>query len=118
MLSDFSFAQDTIGFIIEEKIDSDVLRDLGKRIVATLQENKKMSLYLEDMGIQSFTPNSIFIGILFPFRYSRKFSKLALISDRKWIHFIAFWHNLFTPVKVKSYSIAHRLDAMSWIMER
>ena len=118
MLSDFSFAEDTIGFIIEEKVDSEVLRELGKRIVATLQENQKMSMYLEDMGIQSFTPNSIMIGIFSPFRYSRKFSKLALITDRKWIHFIAFWLNLFTPNKVKSYKIAHRLEAMSWIMER
>lgn len=118
MLSDFSFAQDTIGFIIEGNLDTKSMYELGAGIRDTLVENKRMSLYLEDMEIQSFSFNAIIIGTLFPFRYGSKFDKMALVSDRKWIHFIGFFQNILFRMKVKSFSTEHRLDAMSWIMDR
>ena len=118
MLSDFSFAEDTIGFIIEGDVDKKVTHELGKAIYETLKENSKMSLYLEDMSIRSFTTRAILIGALFPFKYGKKFNKLALISDRKWLHIFGYLQNALTGVKVRTFTSKKRLDGMSWIMDR
>jgi hypothetical protein len=118
MLSDFSFAEDSIGFIVEGDVDREVMYRMGKSIQGNLVENKKMCLYLEDMDIRTFSFRAIFIGILFPFRFSHKFSRMALVSDRKWIHFIAFLQNAFFQFSVKSFSTENRLEAMRWIMDQ
>ena len=118
MLSDFSFAQDTIGFIIEGNLDTEEMYELGAGIRDTLIENKQMSLYLEEVEVQNISLNAILIGALFPFRYGRRFHKMALVSDRKWIHFIGYIQNILFRMKVKSFHTEHRLDAMSWIMDR
>ena len=118
MLSDFSFAQDTLGFIIEGDVDTEALQILGKRIHETLIENKKMSLYLEDLNIQSFSSSSILTGFLFPFRYGNRFYKMALITDRWWIHTIGFIQNIFFSVKIRTFTTENRVDAMSWIIDR
>lgn len=118
MLSDFSFAQDTIGFIIEGDLDTKAMHELGARIHDTLIENKSMSLYLEEMDVHNISSNAVLIGTLFPFRYGKKFDKMALVSDRKWIHFIGFIQNSLFRMNVKSFSTEYRLDAMSWIMDR
>ena len=117
MLSDFRFAKDTIGFIVEGDVDKTVMHELGKGIKETLQENKKMSLYLEDLDIRSFTRNAIMTGTFFSFKYNRKFKKLALVSDRKWLRIIGFVQNLLSPVKVKTFTSKERLKGMSWIMD-
>ena len=118
MVSEFSFAEDTIGFFIEGDVDRQATHELGKGIYETLTENTKMSLYLEDMNIHSFTTTAILIGIIFPFKYGRKFNKLALVSDRKWLHIVGYIQNTLTSVKVRSFSTKDRLEGMSWIMDR
>jgi hypothetical protein len=118
MLSDFSFADDTIGFIIEGNVDSEVMQNLGRGIQVSLVENKKVNLYLEDSNIKSFSVSSILKGTFFPFKNGSKFNKMALISDRKWIHAIGTFHNLLFSFEVKSFSTQDRVVAMSWIMER
>ena len=117
MLSDFSFAKDTIGFIVEGDVDKEVMHELGKGIYDTLRENRKMSLYLEDLDIRSFTRNAILTGTLFSFKHGKKFDKMALVSDRKWLRIIGFLQNLLTSVKVKTFTSKERLKGMSWIMD-
>lgn len=118
MLSDFNFSEDTIGFIIEGDVDREAMYNLGKGIQGSMVENEKISLYLEDMNIKSFSFKSIITGMLFPFHYGNKFHKMALISDRKWIHIIGFFHNLLFRFQVRSFSTQNRVAGMSWVMDK
>ncbi|MEL6811289.1 MAG: STAS/SEC14 domain-containing protein [Bacteroidota bacterium] len=115
MLSDFSFAQDTIGFIIDGKMDTKAINDLRAQILEKFKDHETINLYLEDAGIERFTLNAVFIATLFPVEYSSRFNKIALVTDRKWIHMLGNLDTLIANVDIENFTTEKRLDAMTWI---
>ena len=115
MLSSFSFSEKTIGFLIEGKFDEKILDKIHLEIIEKLHIFDKINLYLEDSSIDSFSLSTVVEEITFKIKHANRFHKIALVTDRKWIHLCASFDNLFMDANVKSFSTEDRLDAIAWI---
>ncbi|MAZ72294.1 MAG: hypothetical protein CMC70_04020 [Flavobacteriaceae bacterium] len=116
MNSSFSFSDNTVGFFIEDGVfDTERFDKLCVEIVDKIDRFGKINLYLEDQGIDRFTLPAVSKEILFKIEYKEHLNKVALVTDRKWIHACATIENFFLPVKIKSFNTDERIDAMSWI---
>ncbi|GAB5399049.1 MAG: hypothetical protein Aureis2KO_06340 [Aureisphaera sp.] len=115
MFSGFSFAQDTIGYIIDGKMNTEAINALRAQILEKFEEHDKINLYLEDAGIESFSLNAVFIATLFPIEHAGRFNKIALVTDRKWIHLLGNLDTLVAKVNIKNFTTEKRMDAMAWI---
>lgn len=115
MQVDFSFSRNTVGYIIEGVMDKTAIQNLKNQILEKFEEFDAINLYIEDNGIQSFTFNSVFIATLFPVEYSSRLSKVAVVTNRKWIHLLSSLDNLVTNTEIKNFTSEDRMDAMYWI---
>ncbi len=118
MLSGFSFAQDTIGYIIDGKMNTPAINNLRAEILEKFKKHDKINLYLEDAGIESFSLNAVFIATLFPVEHSDKFNKIALVTNRKWIHLLGNIDTLISNLNIKNFTTEKRMDAIAWIAEQ
>ncbi|MBX2827929.1 MAG: STAS/SEC14 domain-containing protein [Flavobacteriaceae bacterium] len=118
MLSGFSFAKDTVGYIIEGRMDTEAINRLRAKILEKFEEQEKINLYLEDSGIESFSLNAVFIATLFPLEHADRFHKIALVTNRKWIHLLGNMDSLIAKVNIKNFTTENRMDAMAWIAKK
>jgi len=115
MLSNFSFSKDTLGFIIQGKVDEASIRELQGRVLEMLETYEKINLYLEDDGIESFTLPAVIDEILFKIEHGDRFNKVALVTDRKWIKMCGHIENILIPATVKNFDVSERLKAIEWV---
>lgn len=115
MQVDFSFSQNTVGYIVEGVMDKTAIKNLKNQISEKLDKFETINLYLEDNGIERFTFNSVFISTLFPNKDSNRLKKVAIVTNRKWIRALSSMENLITKAEIKNFTTEKRIDAMSWI---
>ena len=70
---------------------------------------------MEDSNIETFTLPGVVNQVLFKFEYGDRFHKIAMVTDRKWIHMCANIKNTFLSAKVKNFETSERIKAMNWI---
>jgi len=118
MSPSFSFSEKTVGFLIEDgvfnkKRAASLIAEIEKKI----ERFGSINLYLEDQGVERFTLPAISEHLLFKYEHKENLGKVALVSDRKWIHACASIEKLLLPINVKSFAVEKRMEAMKWIME-
>lgn len=118
MLSPFSFSDDTIGFLLEGVIDEATFDSLHSQIREKWEVYGKISLYIEDTGIETLSIIGFIKELLFKIENPKRFHKIALVSDRKWIYICGAIEDLFIEAKVKNFASEERLEAISWIAQK
>ncbi|WP_339702909.1 STAS/SEC14 domain-containing protein [uncultured Marixanthomonas sp.] len=117
MLSNFSFSDTTVGFLLEGSFDIKTVDNLIESIEDKLKRYDKINLYIEDVGVNSFSLQAILKETIFKFKNSNRFYKVALVSDRKWIHGCANISSIFTSSETRNFTSDERMNAMSWIAQ-
>ena len=115
MLINFSFSDKAVGYIVEGAMDQKAIQELKSAIIEMLEEHKTINLYLEDKNIERFTLDAVFIASIFPMQHIGRLNKVAMVTNRKWIHAIGTFNKLLIGTEIRNFTIAERLDAMSWI---
>lgn len=115
MSIDFSFSEKTIGFIVEGVFNKKAVRELRAQLLQKLETNDRINFYVEDNNIKKFTLAALFIAVLFPLRYSSRFDKIAVVTNRKWIRWLAGIDDYLTKGEIRYFTVANRLDAVTWI---
>ena len=115
MLSNFSFSDSTVGFLIEGKFDTKTVDKLISDIEEKLKIYDRINLYIEDVGIETFYIPALIKEILFKLKHKDRFHKVALISNRKWIRACGNISSLFTDSITQNFTSEDRLKAMTWI---
>tara|TARA_R110002049_G_scaffold80455_2_gene204640 strand:- start:205 stop:570 length:366 start_codon:yes stop_codon:yes gene_type:complete len=115
MFSTFSFSEDTVGFLIEGNFDEGTVLKLQELIRQKFQLYDKINLYLEDSNIEEFHLLAVIKEIKFKVANDRKFNRIAVVSNRKWVKLCGSIENLFSNATIKSFSTEDRLDAIAWI---
>lgn len=117
MFLNFSFANDAIGYIVEGSMDSKAIHTLKDEILKMFEEHDKINLYLEDAGIDHFSLDSVIIGTIFPHEHKHRFRKVAMVTDRKWIHMLSSMNRVLLGANFRNFTTEQRLEAISWIAE-
>ena len=117
MLLNFSFSEETVGYIIDGVMDKAAIEELKNEILEKFKTHDTINLYLEDSGIERFSLNAILIATLFPVEHHHRFEKIALVTNRKWIHALGVIDTFLSGVTIKNFTTEDRMDAISWISE-
>jgi len=115
VITDFSFADNSIGYSIKGTMDKSTIMDLREQILKKFEVHDTINLYLEDNAIETFTLTAAAIGALFPLEYASRFDKIALVTDRKWIHVLASIDNILIKAHLQHFSKKERIAALEWI---
>lgn len=115
MLEDYSFADYILGYVIDGAMDNKQINKLRNLILEKLETHNRVSLYLEDKNITKFTFSAAAIGALFPIEYAHRIDRIALVTDRKWIHFLAALDNSIVKSQIKHFTREDRASAVKWI---
>lgn len=118
MLEDFSFADYILGYVIEGPMDHAQITRLRNLILAKFETHERVHLYLEDRGITKFTLSAAAIGSIFPLEHASRIAKIALVTDRKWIHLLAAIDNNLVKPEILHFKKADRVKAVAWISKR
>lgn len=118
MLEDFSFADYILGYVIDGPMDHTQILKLQRLILEKLETHSKVSIYLEDRNITKFSLSAASIGALFPLRYASKIDKIALVTNRRWIHLLAALDNSLVKSEIKHFTTNDRVKAVEWISEK
>ena len=113
----FSFANDAIGYIIEGPMDAKAINTLKAEILKKFEDHQQISLYLEDAGINGFSFDSVIIATLFPHEHKDRFRKVAMVTDRKWIHMLSSVNSFLLGGNFRNFTTENRLNAIAWISE-
>ncbi|RFN59695.1 SpoIIAA family protein [Marixanthomonas ophiurae] len=117
MLSDFSFSDTTVGFLIEGNFNSETVDTFIEKIKTKLEQFDAINLYIEDTGIETFSIPAVLKEVLFKIKYADQFNKIAVVSDRKWIHSCGDIVSLFANSNTRNFTSEERMDAITWIAE-
>ncbi|MFI8379251.1 STAS/SEC14 domain-containing protein [Leeuwenhoekiella sp. NPDC079379] len=115
MLLNFSFSDNAIGYIVEGTMNYDAIRELKQAILKMFEEHETINLYLEDNNINRFTLDAVFIASIFPMQHSHRLNKVAMVTNRKWIHAITNVNKSILGKDFKNFTIDRRLEAIEWI---
>tara|TARA_R110000751_G_scaffold20418_2_gene59783 strand:+ start:144 stop:500 length:357 start_codon:yes stop_codon:yes gene_type:complete len=115
VLLNFSFSENAIGYIVEGKMDYKAITELKTAILKKFEEHDTINLYLEDNNIERFTLDAVFIASIFPMQHSNRLNKIAMVTNRKWIHAIANFNKVLIGKDMRNFTVDKRLDAISWI---
>ncbi len=118
MLSSFSFSEDTVGFLLEGTFGEETVQQLHDQIREKLQVYDTINLYLEDSRIETFSLTAVIENLFFKLEHKGQFNKVALVSDRKWIHLCGKIEKMLADINVKSFVSEDRMEAITWIAER
>lgn len=113
----FNFSDNTIGFLLQGKIDLYAIDELNHVIAEKLQKYQKINLYLEDDNITKFTLGSVYKQVAYKFANGSRFNKIALVTNRKWIRLFGNLDDILLKATVRSFPVEKRMDAMDWISE-
>ncbi len=117
MLSDFSFSENTVGFLLEGDFNKETSSKLITAIEAKLDFFEEINLYIEDTGIENFTMKALLEEVVFKYQHAHRFNKVALVTDRRWLKACNNLLDLFGDTQARNFATENRLGGLAWIME-
>ena len=115
MLFDFSLSDNSIGYIVEGTMDYKAVQELKGAILEKFKKHDSINLFLEDNNIERFSLDAVFIAGIFPMQHKNQLNKVAMVTNRKWIHAIANFNKAVIGKDLRNFTIDRRMEAMNWI---
>ncbi|PVW17175.1 SpoIIAA family protein [Marixanthomonas spongiae] len=117
MISNFSFSDTTVGFLIEGTFNKKTVDNFIEAINEKLAQFETINLYIEDTGIESFSLPALVEELSFKIKHGNRFNKVALVCDRQWLKRCGDLYDFFTDSEFQNFSSEERIQAMSWIAQ-
>lgn len=115
MLSTFSFSENTIGFIIDGPYDEESILKVQSEISEKLKEFDKINLYIEDTMNAEISLKDMLSHLPYKIKIGKHFNKVAVVSDRNWLHLMRAFESLFFSGEFRHFRSAKRMEAIQWI---
>lgn len=115
MISSFSFSDNTVGYILSGVVNELTINRIIVQIEEKWERFDSINLYLEDDNIEDFTLGAIFKEIQFKLGNAKKFDKIAVVTNRKWIKACSALENLFVSTEMRAFETEERIRALSWV---
>ncbi|WP_081210505.1 SpoIIAA family protein [Salegentibacter sediminis] len=112
----FTFAENVIGFIVNEEIDQKKMEEILATIKDRLEVVSPICLYLEDASDEGISILAFLKTLEFHFSHPKDFEKIAVVTDDKLFKKSMELKNLLVYAKVKSFERKERLSAMNWMI--
>lgn len=117
MVSNFEFAENVVGIIIDTDIDEELIRKVQSRIDEKLKVHKKINLFFEIRRGNKMTFMAFINQMGFNVSHNRRFNKIAVVTDIGWLQNSFTIKDLLVAAEIKTFCSNHRMNALSWISQ-
>lgn len=118
MIIELNIADDTLGFVYENKLAQDGVNQVKAAIEKKLESYDKINIYLEEDDVDEIAIGAFLDHTFFDISYAKRIDKLAIVSNRSWIRKVADLKDLLMTTDVKAFSSKKRVDALCWVMKK
>lgn len=115
MLSTFSFAANTIGFVVTKDCNHEITSAINDEILSKIKLYGTVNVYIEDDNIETVTLQSVMDEIFFKLDNASSLNKIAIVTDRNWIHVLTSAESFFSTSQIENFKSKDRLKAINWI---
>ncbi|HEY9184496.1 MAG TPA: STAS/SEC14 domain-containing protein [Salegentibacter sp.] len=112
----FAFANNVVGFIVNEEIDKNKMEDILAAIKDRLEVVSPICLYLEDTSDEGISIPAFLKTLEFHFSHPQDFEKIAVVTNDKLFKKSMELKNHLVLAKVKTFERKDRLNAMNWVI--
>ncbi len=123
MILKIQFAEpDILGFEVKGKVSEAAFVNMMQELIPKMDAPGKIKLYIEITRYDGTDWQVIWDSIKFAFAKGKSYftnvSKIALVTDKAWVRFLATMEYALIPsIKEKSFSMEEKEDALKWIKE-
>ncbi len=117
MISTFEFSEHVVGILVNSDIDDKVMQEIHAEILSKLEENETLNLFVEIEEGHHVSFTTMLKDLIFKLDHAKQFTKIAMVTDLKWMATVMSMKDLIMKAEVRSFDIEHRLEAMNWISE-
>ena len=117
MAPSFEFADDIIGFIIDENADNEFYNKIHHKISSKIQEHGSVNLYCEIKRGFHLPFKSFVSELSFKIKNSQKIHKMACVTEVSLFRTLMEMNNLLSHTEIQTYEPGDRIDAINWISE-
>ncbi|MBZ9631630.1 STAS/SEC14 domain-containing protein [Salegentibacter sp. LM13S] len=112
----FEFAENVVGFLINEEIDQEKVEEILSKIRDRLEVVSPIYLYIEDESDEGISLGGFLKAVKFHFSHSKDMKKIAIVTDDKLFKKSMEMKDFVVPADVKSFERKERMKAMNWVM--
>ncbi|PRX52369.1 SpoIIAA family protein [Salegentibacter salegens] len=112
----FEFAENVVGFLINEEIDQKKIEEILSEIKDRLENVSPICLYIEDESDEGISLGGFLKAVKFHFSHSEDLYKMAIVTDDKLFKKSMDVKDFIVPADVKSFEKKERMKAMNWVM--
>ncbi|WP_339849766.1 STAS/SEC14 domain-containing protein [Dokdonia sp. Asnod1-B02] len=118
MIIELNIADDTLGFVYENKIAQDGVNQVKAAIEKKLESHDKINIYLEEDDVDEIEIRAFIDHTFFDISYAKRINRLVIVSNRSWIRRVVRLKDLLMTSDVKAFSSKKRVDALCWVMKK
>lgn len=115
MVSTFEFADNVVGIIVDSSLDEELMEKLQRQIYRKFEIHDEINLFFEIKEGNKMTFRAFLDQMKFNVKYDKKFNKVALVTDHKWLHNSMAVKDLLMTAEIKSFTNKERMEALFWI---
>lgn len=101
--------------IIDRDLTEDILNEIIEEIETRSQEQDTINIFIELERGREISFEALLKGIKYKYSNSEKFTKIAIVTDSKWFQTTVNLSDILLDVKVRTFDIKDRLEAIQWI---
>lgn len=116
MIVQLNITDDTVGFVFENFLNKYDTDEIKEAVLSKLKKFKKINLYLEEDEVDEIKMSAFIDQVIFDLKHADRFDKIAIVSNRKWIHGVTKIKDFLVSSNVKAFDLTERVEALCWIM--
>ena len=115
MISNFEFAENVVGIIIDTDIGEELIREAQCKIDEKLKGHEKINLFFEIRRGNKMTLKAFINQMGFNVSHNNRFNKIAVVTDINWLQNSLTIKDLLVAAEIKTFCPGDRMNALGWI---
>ncbi len=82
---------------------------------AKIKQYGKLNLYAEVHQVEEYTLRALWEDLKFDVRHLTDFRRVAIVGDKKWMHWATGMAAAFTTAELKYFEPGQKVQALNWL---
>lgn len=113
----FEFSDNVLGIILEQKIDTENLKKIQRKLQEKIDKYNEIRVYLEDKNNDGITLKAALKDLSYEMSRKTAIKKIAVVTDARLFKLVSEIKEQLLDTKVEVFDKENRMRAMSWVME-
>lgn len=117
MKTTFEFSDNVLGIILEQRMDTEHLKQIQQMLQEKIDKHNEVRVYLEDKNNDGITLTAALKDLAFEMSRKTALKKIAVVTDARFFKLVSEIKEQLLDTEVESFGKENRMTAMNWVME-